>query len=92
MTKDERISIIRLDRTTWEAVCRSLRYLHNHFDVPKIGNSLKLTLTKTDVAEAMNDLHKFKPSKSSEIISISENEWNRYNHIILYNCDILPRE
>lgn len=91
MANDKRITIT-IDRTTWEALNRSFRYLHDHFDVPKIVDKPKLMLSRTDVAEAMRVLDRYTPSKPSDTISMSQNEWNLYNHIILYTCSILPRE
>lgn len=92
MTKDKPIAIIRLDRTTWETVCRSLRYLHDHFDVPHAIDRAKIMANKTEVRDTLSLIECAQLSRSNYDVSMSMDEWSLYTHIIAYTCSILPPE
>lgn len=89
MTNDGRIAI-RIDRTTWEALGRSLRYLHDHFDVPHAIDRAQLLASKSDVANTLGLLEANSPSGLSDTISMSPQDWSLYTHLIGYTCFILP--
>lgn len=89
MTNDAPITI-RIDRPTWEAVSRSLRYLHDHFDVPHAIDRTQIMARKSDVANILSLLETNPPSERSDTLTMSPDEWSIYTHIIRYTCSILP--